>query len=436
MAGCAASHAARRHAVTSSDAQQEAGLHFQTSGWSTDFSRHTVPLSTIASGGPRRDGIPPLDRPRFVSIAAAARFLTEPEPVIALSIGGRARAYPLQILLWHEIVNDTVAGTPVAVTYCPLCNTAIVYARRVGARLLSFGTTGDLRNSDLVMWDRQTQSWWQQYDGSAIVGALAGVRLTALPSATVSFAEFRSRYPHGIVLSRDTGFARPYGHNPYVGYDEPNGRPFLYAGRLDPRLAPLEHVEAITNGPETAVLPFAALRVNPVAMLKIGAVPAVVLFDRSVSSPLEAAATRDSRAVGATAPDSRPAGVLVCSRRVRAARATGRAVTGVQPGASQAPRAARDASRSASTRTDRSECATARSQRSATRSPHQRPSAHRSVPSSPRYSSSVPSSTPRSSNVSSTCGTGPRSSRKSIRVGGVKRTLSTVVATPSRPIGV
>jgi len=172
-------------------------VSFETSGWRTDFARHGVALSTITSGGPGRDGIPPLDHPRFVSAVAAARILPAREPVIAVAIAGHARAYPLDILVWHEIVNDTLASRPIAVTYCPLCNTAIVYSRRAASRLLSFGTTGNLRNSDLVMWDRQTQSWWQQFNGRAIVGTLAGQQLTALPSQTLSFADFRARYPHG-----------------------------------------------------------------------------------------------------------------------------------------------------------------------------------------------------------------------------------------------
>jgi hypothetical protein len=292
---------AGRPAAAPRGRQPPTGVGFDTSGWRTDFTRHAVSLSTIASGGPGRDGIPPLDHPRFVSTAAAAHFLTGREPVIAFAITGEAHAYPLQILLWHEVVNDALAGEPVAVTYCPLCNTAIVYARRVGHRLLTFGTTGNLRNSDLVMWDRQTQSWWQQYDGSAIVGTLTGAQLTALPSATISFADFRARYPHGTVLSRDTGFDRPYGQNPYVGYDAPNQPPFLYNGRVDPRLPPLERVEAVSVGTDTVVLPFNALRRHPAPAVTVGGLPAVVIFEPNVNSPLDARATRDSRAVGTAA---------------------------------------------------------------------------------------------------------------------------------------
>jgi hypothetical protein len=306
MAGCGGGETAGRPAPGSAGAQPPTDVAFDSSGWRSDFARHAVPLSTIASGGPGRDGIPPLDRPRFVSAASAARFLTGREPVIALAIAGQAHAYPLQILLWHEIVNDGLAGEPVAVTYCPLCNTAIVYSRRVGHSLLTFGTTGNLRNSDLVMWDRQTQSWWQQYDGRAIVGIQTGAQLSALPSATLSFADFRARYPQGTVLSRDTGFDRPYGQNPYVGYDTPNQPPFLYNGRIDPRLPPLERVETVSVGTDTVVLPFDALRRHRATAVTVGGLRAVVFFDPKVSSPLDARATRDSRAVGtAAAFDSR-----------------------------------------------------------------------------------------------------------------------------------
>jgi hypothetical protein len=301
VVGCGAGHASGRQAAVPRAAQPRAGVNFDTSGWRTDFARHAVALSTISSGGPGRDGIPPLDHPRFVSAASAAHFLTGREPVIAFAIADQARAYPLQILLWHEIVNDTLAGEAVAVTYCPLCNTGIVYARRMGHRLLTFGTTGNLRNSDLVMWDRQTQSWWQQYDGRAIVGTLTGTQLTALPSATISFADFHARCPQGTVLSRNTGFDRPYGKNPYVAYDAPGERPSLYNGRVDPRLEPLERVETVSVGTDTVVLPFDALRRHPVSAITVGGLHAVVLFDPSVSSPLDAPATHDSRVVGTAA---------------------------------------------------------------------------------------------------------------------------------------
>lgn len=168
----------------------------------TDFSQHIVPLEEIKSGGPPKDGIPSVDSPRFERLNSgtasgwAARF-GNAEPVISLVIRDDARAYPLSILIWHEIVNDIVGGVPVAVTYCPLCNSALVFERTVENRVLDFGTTGKLRNSDLVMYDRQTESWWQQFGGDAIVGVLSGKRLHPVPSRLESFGRFRERFPQG-----------------------------------------------------------------------------------------------------------------------------------------------------------------------------------------------------------------------------------------------
>ncbi len=209
----------------------------------TDFSSHAIDLRSIRSGGPPRDGIPSIDNPAFIPLSAAVD-LARMEPVIGINIDGDARAYPLRILMWHEIVNDTVGGIPVAVTYCPLCNAALVFDRRLGDQVLDFGTTGNLRNSDLVMYDRQTESWWQQYTGEAIVGALTGQALTLLPSRLTSWERFRKRHPDGQVLIPNDPQLRRYGLNPYVGYDT-RSVPFLYDGELPEGIAPLERVVAI-----------------------------------------------------------------------------------------------------------------------------------------------------------------------------------------------
>src|SRR5438128_6605927 len=147
----------------------------------TDVSRALVPVEEIVSGGPPPDGIPAIDRPAFVSPAAAAAWLAAREPVLALEVKGDARAYPLQILMWHEIVNDVVGGVPVTVTFCPLCNSAIAFERTVNGRVLDFGTTGRLRFSNLIMYDGQTESWWQQATGTAIAGELTGTQLVFRP---------------------------------------------------------------------------------------------------------------------------------------------------------------------------------------------------------------------------------------------------------------
>jgi len=217
----------------------------QQTGWErewpqTDFSRHAVDLSEILSGGPPRDGIPSIDAPEFVTIAEAG--LPPLEPVISVLVGGVARAYPLRVMMWHEIVNDTVGGVPLAITYCPLCNTGIVFQRALGEQLLDFGTTGKLRNSDLVMYDRQTESWWQQFTGRAIVGEMTGTTLEPWPSRLESMALFAQRHPDGLVLVPSSPGSRAYGANPYVGYDRRSTPYDFFEGDLPQGIAPLARV--------------------------------------------------------------------------------------------------------------------------------------------------------------------------------------------------
>ncbi|MCY4479390.1 MAG: DUF3179 domain-containing protein [Rhodospirillales bacterium] len=170
-----------------------------------------------------------------------------PEPVISFVVGDDERAYPLQILIWHEIVNDTVGDVPITVTFCPLCNSAVVYDRRVGDAVLDFGTTGKLRNSDLVMYDRQTESWWQQFTGEGIVGVYTGTALKRLPSRLESFARFKERVgDDGKVLVPSRSGARAYGMNPYSSYDS-SSRPFLYNGDLPEGIEPLARVVVVED---------------------------------------------------------------------------------------------------------------------------------------------------------------------------------------------
>ena len=199
----------------------------------TDFSKTSVKSWVeILSGGPPKDGIPALDAPQFTRVADEVRIRPR-EPVITVEIEGQIpRAYPIRYLTWHEIVNDTIGTVPVAVTFCPLCNSGITFDRRVRGQTLSFGVSGKLRNSDMVMYDRETQSWWQQAVGMGIVGEMTGVELTALPSWMESWAEFRARNPEGLVMAQPA-FGRQYGRNPYVNYDS-STRPFLYNGENPP----------------------------------------------------------------------------------------------------------------------------------------------------------------------------------------------------------
>ena len=177
-------------------------------------SPHTVSFGEILSGGVPRDGIPPLDNPTFTSVEDANNWLEDLEPVISLEVNGEAKAYPLQILIWHEIVNDEIGGIPVSATFCPLCNSAIVFDRRLDGVVHDFGVSGKLRNSDLIMWDRQTETWWQQLTGDGIVGELAGKKLTFIPATIISWADFKAAHPDALVLDKKTGFDRSYGENP------------------------------------------------------------------------------------------------------------------------------------------------------------------------------------------------------------------------------
>ncbi|HET9000932.1 MAG TPA: DUF3179 domain-containing protein [bacterium] len=295
---------------------------FDTSEWKTDFGRHSVALSEIMSGGPPKDGIRAVDTPEFVSVSAADGWLKLREPVILFVRGDDVRAYPVQILIWHEIVNDTVGGLPVAITFCPLCNTAIAFDRRVQDRTLSFGTTGKLRFSDLVMYDRQTESWWQQATGQAIVGALTGTQLTPLPAQTISWGTFKEAFPDGKVLSRHTGYNRAYGQNPYVGYDDVNSSPFLYRGPNDPRLRPVERVVTVSLGGEDVAYPFSALEKIRVANDTVGGNKIVVIFEKGVTSALDRSSIPESRDIGTAGVFERAAGGKVLTFAVAGGRIT------------------------------------------------------------------------------------------------------------------
>ena len=254
----------------------------------TDFSRHSVAYDEIFSGGPPKDGIPAIDQPNFWPVGEV-KGLAPHEPVISIEIGGEARAYPLRVMIWHEIVNDTVGGTPIAVTWCPLCNSSMVFDRRAAGRTLRFGTTGKLRNSDLVMYDRETESWWQQFGGDAIVGALLGTKLKYLPARVESIERFRARFASGQVLVPADAETRAYGRNPYVGYDRAD-RPFLFRGAAPEGVPPLARVVAV--GEEAWTLDL---------LKRLGRIEAgdlVMTWEMGQSSPLDTAAIDEGRDIG------------------------------------------------------------------------------------------------------------------------------------------
>ncbi len=280
-------------------ANPEEALNVPTFGWATDFTRHTVPLSDFRGGGPGKDGIPAIDDPSFVSTDVADDWLEAREPVVEVVIGHQARAYPLQILIWHEIVNDEFGGVPVTVTFCPLCNTALAFDRRLDDLLLDFGTTGNLRNSDLVMYDRQTESWWQQFGGAGVVGELAGKKLTLVPAAIVPWERFVEEHPEGEVLSRDTGHNRPYGANPYTGYDSIDTPPFFPAENLDDdRLPPKERVVFIERKGEAVAVPFATLADKGAVEVRVGGETLQVTWEEGTRSALDSATIQEGRDVG------------------------------------------------------------------------------------------------------------------------------------------
>ena len=246
----------------------------------TDFDRRNIELEKVLYGYVDRNHFPSLDNPKFITVAAAAEWLEPRQPVIIVDIEGIVRAYPIQILIYHELVNDTLGEKPILVSYCPLCNTPIVYDRQFGGQVLEFGVTGALYKSDMVMFDRQTESWWQQFDGRGVVGENVDKSLKTLTSAMVAFEDFAHDYPAGKVLSRDTGYDKRYGVNPYAGYDSVDNSPFLYFDPLDDRLLPKERLVGVTIGGVTRAYPFSQLKKHPLLYDTVAG-DELVIFSRS-----------------------------------------------------------------------------------------------------------------------------------------------------------
>lgn len=225
-------------------AKQEPFVHsWQGEFPRTDFSLHAVPLDEIYDVV-HRDAVPAVENPKIVSLREVYG-IGDWEPVVTVSIGGERRAYPLQLLTWHEVVNDTVGGVPVAVTYSPLCNSLVVYDRRVDGQALVFGETGRLRYANAVMYDKQTESWWQQYTGEAIVGALTGKRLKPVAARVESFIRFGKAVPEGTVVMPRTPSMRQYGQNPFAYYDTRERPDHSFSGALPAGIAPLARVVSV-----------------------------------------------------------------------------------------------------------------------------------------------------------------------------------------------
>ncbi|MCH8229720.1 MAG: DUF3179 domain-containing protein [Chloroflexi bacterium] len=279
--------------------------------WETNFKFRKVGLLGFETVLPR-DRIIPIDDPTFIGVSDAPAYMKPREPVISVVVNGEAKAYPLAILMWHEIVNDAIGGKPVTVTFCPLCNAGITFERVVEGRELTFGTSGMLRNSDLVMWDRQTQSWWQQFTGEALVGDFAATDavLTFVPSQIIAWETFADAYPDGKLLERIINEfgqpLRPYDSPPYAGYDDVDNQPFLFSGIVDRRLVATSRVLTI-DGETPVAYPFSFLSDNPVLNDSVGDTDIVAFFDdgtlsafggRSGEPQTSGSATAFSRTVG------------------------------------------------------------------------------------------------------------------------------------------
>jgi hypothetical protein len=266
----------------------------------------SIPLDEIIPGGPPPDGIPPIDEPVYETIDDAAGWLEDTSPVMVVDVEGDVRAYPLAILTWHEIVNDVVGGAPLTITYCPLCNSALVFERTVegpdGEEVLDFGTSGRLYRSNLVMYDRQHRNLWTQFEGEAVVGErFLGTQLTRVPAWLFGFSELVELHPDAQVLSRDTGHSRDYGRNPYAGYDAEDNDPFLFQGELDERFPPMARLVGLNRDDEAVGVLLDVLAEERVVEVEVAGEPIVVLWAPGQASALDTAAIDAGRDVGQTA---------------------------------------------------------------------------------------------------------------------------------------
>ena len=270
-----------------------------TNDWPTDWSRQAEPIGGLQLGiqaNDPRDRIRPIDEPKFQPIDEAT-WLGEREPGALVQFGGEVRFYPLSILTRHEIVNDRFGDVPVIVTYCPLCNTAISFDPRVNGEVLRFGVSGLLRNSDLVMWDSETVTLWQQLTGEAIVGELAGTKLDLIPTSIASYGDVVEAFPDAWSLSRNTGVGSNYGSNPYVGYSS-RERPFLFDREPDPRFPALSRVVGLTIDDESKAYPFDLIAESGAVNDVVAEIPIAVLWGSDTADALDDRDISDGAEIG------------------------------------------------------------------------------------------------------------------------------------------
>ncbi|MFU8813073.1 MAG: DUF3179 domain-containing protein [Balneolaceae bacterium] len=269
-------------------------------GFSTDVSQRSISLNELIPGGPGKDGIPSIDDPKFISQTEASRWLRDQEPIVLVEVDGEARAYPIQILMWHEMVNDWFGDRPVLVTFCPLCYSAITFDRRINGEVHEFGVSGMLRKSDMIMYDRNTESLWQQFSAEALVGEYTGEFLDVIPSQIISFAQFRENFPGAQVLSRDTGHRRNYGQNPYVGYDDINSNPWALQESPTDRMKPMEKVLGVRVGDNTMTYPYSVTRERVVLQDDLGGKNLVIFHTEGAVSAMDRSTIHRSREDGST----------------------------------------------------------------------------------------------------------------------------------------
>ncbi len=276
------------------------GQQQQLEGWETNTNKALVPLNSLKLAAIPKTGIPSINNPKFVTTDTAKSWISAQEPVIMLKYQNIAKAYPLQILIWHEIVNDRINGEPVLVTFCPLCYSALVFKRTVDNEVLKFGVSGFLRHSDMVMYDHKTETLWQQFTGRAIIGDYVGTSLEQIPSQIISFKQFRLNFPDGEVLSRNTGYQRNYGSNPYAGYDDINNTPLLLDKDFEGKLRPMEKVVGVKIKDDTRTYPYHITQKEKIINDKIHGTEIVVFHLDGARSALDAPKIAKSREDGTT----------------------------------------------------------------------------------------------------------------------------------------
>ena len=223
-----------------------------------DYSKHSIPVNEILAGGPAKDGIPALNQPKFVASKNARHFMKDAERVLGLAINGEAKAYPIKILNWHEIVNDTIGNQAVVVTFCPLCGTGMVFDGKINGKNLTFGVSGLLYQSDMLLYDRKTDSLWSQIKGEAVTGPMTGVRLKLLSSTQTTWGKWKKKYPETRVLSQTTGYHRDYDRDPYTGYYSSSQLMFGVKNK-NKAYHPKERVIGLELGGEFKAYPFSEL---------------------------------------------------------------------------------------------------------------------------------------------------------------------------------